>query len=77
MGGVLILIAVFVSTLLWADFTNQHIWIVLISTAGFGLIGFIDDYLVAKKGKRTKRKLDGFIKKQILRIRDENRDCCG
>jgi len=45
MGGMLILIAVFVSTLLWADLTNEHIWIVLLSTAAFGFIGFLDDYL--------------------------------
>jgi len=65
MGGMLILIAVFVSTLLWADFTNSHIWIVLVSTAGFGLIGFIDDYLkLIKKqslGLRAKYKLTGQI----------------
>lgn len=42
-----------------------------------GLIGFIDNYLSAKKGKRAKRKLDGLLKNQIWRIRDENRDCCG
>lgn len=63
MGGMLVLIAVFVSTLLWADFTNKHIWIVLVSTAGFGLIGFIDDYLkLIKKhslGLRAKYKLTG------------------
>lgn len=63
MGGMLILIAVFVSTLLWSDFTNRHIWIVLLSTAGFGIIGFIDDYLkLVKKhsmGLRAKHKLTG------------------
>ncbi len=65
MGGMLILIAVFISTLLWADFTNEHIWIVLLSTAGFGTIGFIDDYLkLVKKqslGLRVKHKLTGQI----------------
>lgn len=65
MGGLLILIAVFISTLLWADFTNEHIWIVLLSTAGFGIIGFIDDYLkLVKKrsmGLRGKYKLTGQI----------------
>jgi phospho-N-acetylmuramoyl-pentapeptide-transferase len=63
MGGMLILIAVFVSTLFWADLTNAHIWIVLVSTAGFGLIGFMDDYLkLIKKqslGLRAKYKLLG------------------
>ena len=65
MGGMLILIAVFVSTILWADFTNEHIWIVLLSTAGFGIIGFLDDYLkLVKKqsmGLRAKYKLTGQI----------------
>lgn len=65
MGGLLILIAVFVSTVLWADFRNEHIWIVTLSTAGFGIIGFIDDYLkLVKKrslGLRGKYKLTGQI----------------
>jgi phospho-N-acetylmuramoyl-pentapeptide-transferase len=44
MGGVLILIGIAVSTLLWADLTNRFIWIVLLVTFGFGLIGWVDDY---------------------------------
>lgn len=44
MGGVLILGAVVVSTLSWANLTNQFIWVVLLVTIGFGLIGFIDDF---------------------------------
>ncbi len=53
------------------------LWIKGIENNPKGLIGFIDNYLAAKKGERIKRKLDRFIKKQILKIRDENRDCCG
>jgi len=45
MGGLMILIAMLVSTLLWSDMTNQYVWLVLFSTSGFGLIGFWDDYL--------------------------------
>ncbi len=45
MGGLLILAAVFVPTLLWADLTNPYIWVALWSTVGFGAIGFVDDYL--------------------------------
>lgn len=45
MGGVLILVSVLVSTLLWANLTNYYIWIVLFITVGFGGIGFVDDYL--------------------------------
>ncbi len=44
MGGVLILVAVFVSTLLWADLENRFVWVVLFTTLGFGVIGWVDDY---------------------------------
>jgi phospho-N-acetylmuramoyl-pentapeptide-transferase len=44
MGGVLILISIVVSTLLWADLRNRFVWVVLIVTFGFGLIGWLDDY---------------------------------
>ncbi len=45
MGGLLILAAVFVPTLLWANLTNVFIWIAVVATALFGAIGFVDDYL--------------------------------
>lgn len=45
MGGALILIAIMMSTLLWADLSNRFIWIALIVTLLFGLIGWTDDYL--------------------------------
>ena len=45
MGGLLILTAALVPTLLWADLTNIYVWIAVITTAGFGAIGFADDYL--------------------------------
>src|SRR6185312_16941107 len=45
MGGALILVAIAVSTLLWADVRNRFIWIALGITLAFGLIGFYDDYL--------------------------------
>ncbi len=45
MGGVLILVAMGVSTLLWADLRNRFTWILLIVTLGFGAVGFCDDYL--------------------------------
>ncbi len=44
MGGFLILLALSISTLLWADLTNPYVWVVLLVTVGFGLIGFFDDY---------------------------------
>ena len=43
MGGMLILIAIFASTLLWADLSNRFVWVVLGVTFAFGLIGFWDD----------------------------------
>ena len=53
MGGALILVAVAVSTLLWADLSNRYIWVVLIVTLSFGVIGWWDDYkkLVLKNSK--------------------------
>lgn len=44
MGGVLILISIGVSTLLWADLQNRYVWVVLLVTFGFGLIGWKDDF---------------------------------
>ena len=44
MGGVLILIAIALSTLLWADLSNRFVWIVLVVTLGFGAIGWVDDW---------------------------------
>src|SRR6186713_1279187 len=43
MGGLLILAAVFIPTLLWANLTNAYIWIAIVTTAAFGAIGFTDD----------------------------------
>jgi phospho-N-acetylmuramoyl-pentapeptide-transferase len=45
MGGLLILTASLVPTLLWARLNNPYVWIAVMSTAGFGAIGFLDDYL--------------------------------
>lgn len=44
MGGVLILIGIAISTLLWADLSNRFIWVVLWVTLGFGIVGWVDDY---------------------------------
>jgi len=50
MGGAMILVAIAVSTLLWADLTNRYIWVVLLVTLAFGVIGWIDDYKKLVKG---------------------------
>jgi len=60
MGGVLILLAVCSATLLWSDLTNPYIWAVLGVTVGFGVIGFIDDFL--KVSKRNTKGLSGKLK---------------
>jgi len=44
MGGVLILVCITISTLLWADLTNVYVWIALLVMLGFGVIGWIDDW---------------------------------
>ncbi|MEH6542341.1 MAG: phospho-N-acetylmuramoyl-pentapeptide-transferase [Porticoccaceae bacterium] len=44
MGGALILLSIFVSTLLWSDLSNRYVWIVLLATFSFGAIGWVDDY---------------------------------
>ncbi|WP_128253564.1 phospho-N-acetylmuramoyl-pentapeptide-transferase [Falsirhodobacter deserti] len=49
MGGLLILTSVVVSTLLWAQLSNPYVWIVLLVTLAFGLIGFADDYAKVTK----------------------------
>ena len=44
MGGALILMAIFLSTLLWSDLTNRYVWLVLVVTFVFGAVGWVDDY---------------------------------
>ncbi len=51
MGGLLIIFSVLLSTMLWADITNFYIWLVLLSLVGFGLIGFVDDYIKILRGQ--------------------------
>lgn len=60
MGGLMILISSVVSTLLWADLTNAYVWIVLLVTLSFGLLGFTDDY--QKVTKRSSAGISGRAK---------------
>ena len=61
MGGVLILLSLFVSTLLWADLSNGFVWAVMAITAAFGAVGFADDYL-----KLSRRNTKGVSKRVRL-----------
>ena len=53
MGGLLILAAALTPTLLWADLTNIYVWIAVVTTAAFGGIGFLDDYLKITRRSRA------------------------
>ncbi len=44
MGGALIIVSIAATTLLWADLSNPYVWVVLATTVGFGVIGWVDDY---------------------------------
>src|SRR6478735_1249368 len=59
MGGSLILFALGIPTLLWCDLSNPFVWVALLITVGYGVIGFVDDYL---KLTRSKKGLPGKIK---------------
>ena len=60
MGGLMILIALTVSTLLWIDLANPYVWVVLGVTLAFGLIGLADDYI--KVARRNPRGVPGIVK---------------
>ncbi|MGC2424866.1 MAG: phospho-N-acetylmuramoyl-pentapeptide-transferase [Nitrospirota bacterium] len=51
MGGILILLAIIVPTLLWSDLTNRYVWLVVAGTLAFGAVGFYDDYLKVVRKK--------------------------
>jgi phospho-N-acetylmuramoyl-pentapeptide-transferase len=53
MGGLMILIALSISTILWADMSNQYIWAVLFVSIAFGFIGFLDDFLKIRRGSSS------------------------
>ena len=60
MGGLLILFAMTISTLLWVDLRNGYVWAVLTVTLGYGALGFVDDYL--KVTRRNTRGVPGRVK---------------
>jgi phospho-N-acetylmuramoyl-pentapeptide-transferase len=61
MGGALILLAIILPTLLWADLTNIYIWVTLLVISGYGAVGFIDDYL-----KVVRKNSDGISARQKM-----------
>ncbi|AJF07293.1 phospho-N-acetylmuramoyl-pentapeptide-transferase [Geoalkalibacter subterraneus] len=61
MGGTLILCAIVLPTLLWADLTNFYVWVTLLVTVGFGVVGFTDDLLKVKR-----RSSDGLSARQKM-----------
>ena len=60
MGGVMILAGLLVGTLLWSDLTNVYVWAVILVTAGYGVLGFTDDY--AKVTKQSTAGVSGKIR---------------
>ena len=72
MGGVVILTAILGSTLLWANLLNRYVWVVMLSTAGFGLIGMWDDWSKIKKRRglsaRVKFLLQAILTLLLLQI---------
>ena len=80
LGGALILVAIVISTLLWSDLSSRFVWVVLFVTAGFGAIGWVDDYkkiaLGNSKGLSAKAKylwqsVLGFVAAYVLFITAE------
>src|SRR6185503_16167910 len=65
MGGVLIVISIAITTLLWGDLTNRYVWIALSATLWMGAVGFLDDYLRVvkhyRKGLLGRYKLAGQV----------------
>ena len=67
MGGVLVLIGIGVSTLLWFDWTNRFVWVVMLVTFGFGAIGWIDDWRkVVNKDPEGMRSREKFFWQSLI-----------
>lgn len=70
MGGLIIIAAILIPTLLWADLRNGYVWLILVGTVWIGLIGFVDDYIKVfkkdKKGLKGKFKLAGQVSLGLL-----------
>jgi phospho-N-acetylmuramoyl-pentapeptide-transferase len=63
MGGLLILLPTVISTLFWADLANGYVWVVLLVTVSYGLLGFVDDYL--KVSRRSTGGVSGWVRLSV------------
>ncbi len=69
MGGVLVLLSITISTVLWFDLTNRFVWIVLLVTLGFGAIGWVDDWRkVVHKDPEGMRSRDKYLWQSVIGI---------
>jgi phospho-N-acetylmuramoyl-pentapeptide-transferase len=69
MGGILIILCIILSVFMWGDLKNMYIWVMIVSLAGFGLIGFIDDYLkITRKNHKGLRALSKFGNQIVLAL---------
>ena len=69
MGGVLVLLSIAISTILWFDLTNRFVWIVLLVTLGFGAIGWVDDWRkVVHKDPEGMRSRDKYLWQSVIGI---------
>ena len=69
MGGVLVLLSIAISTILWFDLTNRFVWIVLLVTLGFGAIGWVDDWRkVVHKDPEGMRSRDKYFWQSVIGI---------
>ncbi|TAL23803.1 MAG: phospho-N-acetylmuramoyl-pentapeptide-transferase [Nitrospirae bacterium] len=69
MGGVLIIISILITILLWGDLSNMYIWVMILSIIGFGAIGFADDYLkIIKKDSKGLRACYKFGAQMLLAL---------
>lgn len=66
MGGVLILLAVMLATLLWAQLNNRFVWLATLATLGMGAIGFVDDYLKLSRGSSAGLSVRGKFAGQVV-----------
>ena len=69
MGGVLIIVAIAVTTLLWADLSNRYVWLALFAVMAFGAIGWLDDYLkITKKNSKGLTALHKYMGQSVAAL---------